>query len=82
MVSSAGIGVQTMNEQSGSKVSSQDDQNKAKPTKGELNEQDLNKVSGGTEIGGFNPTPIGGHDTNGVTSPYVYPTHTDPFNKG
>ena len=72
-----------MNKQSGNNVTSQDGQNKTKPMKDELNEQDLNKASGGTEIGGFiNPTPLKGPDTNGVASPHVYPSHTDPFHKG
>ncbi len=39
MVSTAEMGVQTMNKQS--------DQNKTKSAKDELNEKDLNKVSGG-----------------------------------
>jgi hypothetical protein len=76
MVSNIKMGVQTMNKQS------QDRQNKSKPIKGQLSEKELNKASGGTEIGGFNGTPLQGPDTNGVTSPRVVPTHTDPFHKG
>jgi hypothetical protein len=77
MVSTVKTGVQTMNKQS-----SQDRQNKAKPMKDQLSEQELNKASGGMEIGGFNGTPLQGPDTNGVPSPIVVPTHTDPFRKG
>lgn len=44
MVSTAGMGALTMNDkQSGNKLT----QNATKPAKEELNEQDLNKVSGG-----------------------------------
>ena len=71
-----------MNKQSGNKVALQDGQNKTKPMKDELTQQVLDKASGGMEIGGFNPTPMGGNDTNGVPAPYVYPSHTDPFHKG
>jgi hypothetical protein len=56
MVSTAEMGVQTMNKPSENKATiTKDDQNKAKPTKGELNEQDLSNVSGGvTAVDGGN----------------------------
>ena len=51
MVSTAEMGVQTMTEKSENKTTSlQGEQNKLKPAKDELSEQDLNKVAGG-----FNP---------------------------
>ena len=77
-MSTVEVGVQTMNKQSGNRVMSQNGQNKAKPMKGQLSEQDLNKASGGHAIG----DTLQGHDTNGVPSPIVVPTHTDPFHKG
>lgn len=67
---------------------SQDGQNKAKPMKDELNEQDLNKASGGVAqdvIGGNAPLPSvdGLNDTHGVQSPIVAPSnHSNPFHKG
>ena len=48
MVSTAEMGVQTMTEKSENKTTSlQGEQNKLKPAKDELSEQDLNKVAGG-----------------------------------
>jgi bacteriocin-like protein len=47
MVSSAQAGVLTMNKQPENKSSVQDEPNKLNSAKNELNEQDLNKVSGG-----------------------------------
>jgi hypothetical protein len=47
MMFSARTGVLTMNKQPKSKSSVQDETNKLNSAKDELNEQDLNKVSGG-----------------------------------
>jgi hypothetical protein len=49
MVSTAGMGVKTMNKKSENKPLLLDEPNKLNPAKVELNEQDLNKVSGGVK---------------------------------
>lgn len=53
-----------------------DDQNKAKPTKGELNEQELSKASGGvTAVDGNGNVPI---DPNDQGHPAI---HSVPFSQ-
>jgi hypothetical protein len=59
MVSTAKMGVWTMNKQSENKTSLvKNDQKKPKPTKVELNEQELDEVAGGAGKVTFNPYSI------------------------